>query len=266
MLALCAKALNTGSVEALVCFACATVGARVEQWSSMYSSQIFRCFKSHAAVKHYSVESSLWKWLELDGGEAFCDNFHLLRFKERYASGDQEGGNPFQQCADLEAGQTEWQQRLLLPRAGLRPIPLLCCPEDVVRTPRCKHPDNLLCQHCHVPICSSCWHYSWSARHSHRIPMALANDNFWGYTSDIIARYKVRWIEAAIVSPCWTNMLIYYVEGDHGHLMTEELERQKFRTVVRGGCMSFQMPWEDILADLKQNCSDRSLGAVPHPQ
>ena len=53
--------------------------------------------------------------------------------------------------------------------------------------------------------------------------MVLANDNFIGYTSDIITRYGVRWIEAAIVNPCWTNIMVYYVEGDHGHLMGEEL-------------------------------------------
>ena len=40
------------------------------------------------------------------------------------------------------------------------------------------------------------------------IPMGLCNDNFWGFTSDIIYKYRVRWIEAAIVSPCWTTMLV----------------------------------------------------------
>ena len=66
--------------------------------------------------------------------------------------------------------------------------------------------------------------------------MALANDNFWGYTTDIIQRYRVRWIEAAIVSPCWTNLVVFYVEGDFGHLMSEQVGRQLFRTRVRGGC------------------------------
>ena len=68
------------------------------------------------------------------------------------------------------------------------------------------------------------------------IPMGLCDDNFWGYTSDIIYKCRVRWIEAAIVSPCWTTMLVYYVEGDHGHLMNEELGDQQFRTLVRGSC------------------------------
>ena len=96
--------------------------------------------------------------------------------------------------------------------------------------------------------------------------MALANDNFIGYTTDLIARYKVRWLEAAIVSPCWTNMIIYYVEGDRGHLLNEEMGNQKCRTVVRGSCASYWMPWEDILDSLSRNCSDRDLKEIPLPQ
>ena len=69
----------------------------------------------------------------------------------------------------------------------------------------------------------------------HRVPMALASGNFAGYTSDMIARCKVRWFGAAIVSPCWANILIDYVEGDRGHLMSDEIRNQKSRTVVRGG-------------------------------
>ncbi len=47
-------------------------------------------------------------------------------------------------------------------------------------------------------------------------------------------RYQVRWIETAIVSPNWTTMLVFYVEGDSGHPYGEELGRQRFRTAVRG--------------------------------
>ena len=96
--------------------------------------------------------------------------------------------------------------------------------------------------------------------------MALCNDNFWGYTTDIISRYHVRWIEAAIVSPCWTNFIVYYIEGDHGHLMTAKLGKQQFRTVARGSPVSYHMPWEDVLKDLKKNCLDTDLLEVPRPE
>ena len=96
--------------------------------------------------------------------------------------------------------------------------------------------------------------------------MGLANDNFWGYTSDILYRYQVRWVEAAIVAPIWTTMIVYYVEGDGGHLMTESFGQQRARTVVRGSCYSYHMPWEDIMEQLIRHDSDRNAHVIPRPQ
>ena len=73
------------------------------------------------------------------------------------------------------------------------------------------------------------------------IPMSFGNDNFGGYTTDVIARYRVTLLEAAIVSPCRTTMLTCCVEGDKGHLVNEELGRQSFRVRVRGSACSFHM-------------------------
>ena len=84
--------------------------------------------------------------------------------------------------------------------------------------------------------------------------MVLAIDNFWGYTTDLLFKYQVRWLEAAIVQPCWTSILVCYVEGDQGHLLGEEVQHQQFRTRVRGTAHSFHMPWEDILQELKDKC------------
>lgn len=64
-------------------------------------------------------------------------------------------------------------------------------------------------------------------------PMMLCNDNFWGYTTDLLYRYQVRWIESAIVSPCWTTMLVFYAEGDFGNLYNEELGKPKYRKIGR---------------------------------
>ena len=58
------------------------------------------------------------------------------------------------------------------------------------------------------------------------VPMALCNDNMWGYSTDLIVKHKVRWIEAAAVQPCWTSTLVYYVEESYGHLMEEEVVRE----------------------------------------
>ena len=89
--------------------------------------------------------------------------------------------------------------------------------------------------------------------------MVLANDNFWGYTTDLIHKYKVRWLEAAIVQPCWTSMIVCYVEGDQGHLMNEEVNQQRFRTRVRGTAHSFHMPCKDILEELRKHCMDKEI-------
>ena len=96
--------------------------------------------------------------------------------------------------------------------------------------------------------------------------MALCNDNMWGYSSALLAKYKVRWIEMAAVLPCWTSMIVYYVEGDYGHLMTEQVGRQQYRTIVRGHCYSFIMPWEDVLDDSMRNLSDNDLASLPRDE
>ena len=89
--------------------------------------------------------------------------------------------------------------------------------------------------------------------------MALANDNFWDYTTDIIYKYKVTYLEAAIAQPCWTSLLVCYVEGDYGHLFNEELHQQKYRTKVRGTAHSFALPWKEILAELERNCKEEDV-------
>ena len=82
--------------------------------------------------------------------------------------------------------------------------------------------------------------------------MALCNDNYWGYASALIKKYKVRFIEMAAVTPVWTSMKVFYIEGDYGHLMGERVGGQRHRTAVRGNCFSLLMPWEDICEELQK--------------
>ena len=140
-------------------------------------------------------------------------------------------------------------------------MPLLCCPEDIeLNTYKCKHPEYEVCKQCRVPVCSNCERLLWKGR---GIPMALGNDNMWGYVTSLIARYKVRWIEMAAILPCWTSMIVYYVEGDHGHVMTESIGKASYRTAVRGHCYSFIMPWEDIMKCLDGMMTDAELACLP---
>jgi len=48
--------------------------------------------------------------------------------------------------------------------------------------------------------------------------------------------------------------------------MTEAMGHQQFRTVVRGSCVSYQMPWEDIMEQLQAHGEDRLAGILPRPQ
>ena len=92
---------------------------------------------------------------------------------------------------------------------------VLCCPEDVRSTSRCQHAADTLCPHCEIAICNSCYKVCHDVTAT-AIPMSFGNDNFWGYTTEILYKYEVRWVEAAIVMPCWTTIIVYYVEGDRG--------------------------------------------------
>ena len=88
----------------------------------------------------------------------------------------------------------------------------------------------------------------------------------WGYVTSLIARYKVRWIEMAAILPCWTSMIVYYVEGDYGHLMRESVGQATYRTAVRGHCYSFIMPWEDIVRSMNACMTDADLGSLPREE
>ena len=82
-------------------------------------------------------------------------------------------------------------------------------------------------------------------------------------TYAILYKYKATWLEMTVASPCGTTMLVCYVEGDKGHFMNEVVGRQQWRTRVKGSVASFQMPWEDIIEDLKRNIGDAALDDIP---
>ncbi len=45
--------------------------------------------------------------------------------------------------------------------------------------------------------------------------------------------------------------------------MNELVGQQQWRTRVKGSVASFQMPWEDIIEDLKRNIGDAALNDIP---
>ena len=109
---------------------------------------------------------------------------------------------------------------------------MLCNPEDTVQCSEHHEPQEV-CAKCQIALCRTCRSYLEIARKTDEniihqravanevsempeplpycIPMALANDNMFGYTSSLLVKYKVRWIEMAAVLPIWTSMIVYYV-------------------------------------------------------
>ena len=98
------------------------------------------------------------------------------------------------------------------------------------------------------------------------IPEALTNDNFWGFTTEIIYKYRVRWIEAAAACPVFTCLITYYVEGDRGHLMNVEQHRPHRSYAVRGNVYSFYLPWEEIANKLGSVLEDDEAVVLPHTE
>ena len=96
--------------------------------------------------------------------------------------------------------------------------------------------------------------------------MALGRDNYWGYSSDLIVRLRVRWIEMAAVLPMWTHMLVYYVEGHEGHMMNEVVGKQEWRCNVRGQCFSFVMPWAQIIREFQRRADEDAFLSLPRSQ
>ena len=182
-------------------------------------------------------------------------NFEEVVFRERYM----EEGMPLSNEPALRPNCWEWR-RILQYSSGQR-VPIMCCPEDVLGCTTGAHEAHVICGDCRVPLCMKCGLRMLAQK---SIPMAIANHNFIGYCAETLVKYRVRWIEAAIVCPAWTTMICFYMEEDRGHLMREEQFAAKYRIGVRGNIFSFPMPWVDIMKSLLQASEEKAL-TVPHP-
>ena len=124
-------------------------------------------------------------------------NLSLSTFRERYARRHEEGEGPFANATFLtDPDDWEWKRLFQLQRGRLCLL-ALCCPEDVEHCGG-AHGRHIICERCRFPICSTC-RPSMQRRNAKRccVPMTLCNDNMWGYSTDLIVKHKVRWIEAA---------------------------------------------------------------------
>ena len=157
---------------------------------------------SQSMIKMYSIGQSLEKFYNRNN-DSFRQHFNWEAFKAKYCSEDAPGGNPFRNSRVLEDDAGEWIQEVRFSNTSNSTLvqKLLCCPEDVIRCKTCARKRQGLCSKCQIPLCRECAACVVN-KQTPSIPMVLANDNFWGYTTDLLFEYKVTWLEAAIVQPC----------------------------------------------------------------
>ena len=196
---------NDETVYNLVCFVCAQ--------SKTHTGLRSRTTSFERPMKlceiQYRHGEDLQRWWPRDC-EHFENNFGCRKFIKRYGGEWKVAGRRDEELIEFGPTPWEWRRNLQLGReAGA--FEMLCCPEDV----QCRmwHGKDEICTECEVPICADCFRVLQGKKD---VPMAVANDNMWGYVTDIITRYQVRWIEMAAVLPYWTCMIVYYVEGDRG--------------------------------------------------
>ena len=233
---------NDDTVFNLVCMVCAQSKTHTGLVSSRSTDTGY--FEKLTDIQYRRGADLINMWQK--NLDHFDNNFGFRTFMQRYGTDWQDPSLADEDLREFGPTRWEWRRALEVGR-DLPSFEMLCCPEDIKCTR--QHPTESICLECQVPICKECW---FVLRREKNVPMALANDNHWGYVVALIKRYKVRWIEMAAVLPYWTCMIVYYVEGDYGHLMNEEVQGTRQRTAVRGQAFSFLMPWEQIVKGLTQ--------------
>ena len=232
---------NDDSVYSLICMVC----AQSKTHTGLSATRFTDGWTRNLSDIQYYPGKKLLEWQQ-ENFTHFDKNFGFRTFMQRYGQDWKVPGESDEKLREFGPNPWEWRRLLQNPRMK-EPYEILCCPEDI----ECKqrHSPEQICRECNVPICKDC--YTRLGR-GDDVPMALANDNMWGYISPIIMKYKVRWIEMAAVLPYWTTMIVYYVESDRGHLMNEVLKENQHRTCVRGQAFSYIMPWDEIVKSMHQ--------------
>ena len=118
-------------------------------------------------------------------------------------------------------------------------LTLFGCTEDITCAQKATHTNDAhrdpfcrrLCPECCVPLCFKCklgldkGFTNVGGDKQTSIPMALSNDNFYGYAAKLLFTKQIWWLECAASSLVWTTIMVYYLEAPYGHLMLEKNER-----------------------------------------
>jgi hypothetical protein len=244
---------NDENVRALACFVCGQKHVATPGANSAIEYQGARWLES-LGIDTLEANVGWARWEELYGSKAPLN---------RYGPGKHEAAPLEQWCCDIDLGGT-------VMRLFGCPEDWRCHPEGACQSLGERHPELRrgsrdatlqalrnnrvfkLCKHCSLPICKGCRIQLATAHGKSNVPMALANDQWYGYVQEILARLDVRWIECAAASLAWTTQIIYQLDTPHhGHMMLESMTGAQNRIAYRGNVFSFMMPWEDIITSLQ---------------
>ena len=231
------------AVQALICLCCA---------------RVFSSTNGDSVIAYANME----EYFDRINARSFEMNWDFNEYERRYMQHGVLRDHP-----DLARNAWTWRRRLRCSKYKGHSI--LCCPEDVhcMQLNRGRHEEADVCKDCFYPICRGCFFKSKNSKEDVvAIPQALTNDNFWGFVTEVIYKYRVRWIESAAACPVFTCLITYYVEGDRGHMMNVEHHRPNRQYAVRGNVYSFFLPWEEIAKKLGSVLEDDGLDVLPHTE
>ena len=157
-----AEVYNDTSIYSLICAACAQI-------------------KVHTPCATPDIEFHRAYIHSLDD-EVRRNNFCFKTFQARYAA-----GKPLNGAEGLQNKCWLWKRKLVWKNGKQETI--LCCPEDILCD--MDHSDDMICEDCAVPLCHECRMHLYKTR-TPKIPMALANDNWYDFSMCLIYRWKVR--------------------------------------------------------------------------
>ena len=247
-----------------MCFVCSERHLHLAGFDRLGERSIYK-----GSIEYHSIGKLMQK--VADNKLKWDENLDFQLWKERYGpkvpaatvdSKEPEHG--------FKADSWEWRRIINCVPYGnaIEAKEAICCPEDIRKHPKkCQHADHILCKHCSVPLCLECWS-RFISKTGYKIPAALANDNFQGYSHPFIVRNKVRWIEAVTACPFFSSLVTYYVEGkgkERHHLAGEELGRLERAYAARGNIYSYILPWESILRAAAKVTSVDVFKSWPHP-
>ena len=181
---------STQHVRALVCFVCAQV--KVDTGKD----------HTHSEITLPSKNTQIICEARRRDYNSVKFNLSLPFFRETYMQGP--NASPWRNATELDEDKWEWRRIFRFSEHARDTLEVLCCPEDV-ESCKGKHDEHTICSRCSLPLCSSCRAYfsieaggnegsfvegGVKTALPYCIPMALVNDNMWGYTTSLLVRYQ----------------------------------------------------------------------------